>query len=226
MPRGGAGLRFISGAKWGRDGEEGDMWYGRWRRGGGEGEGDNDGEGVEVTRGLGVYDLGGYGDGDDARSVLFRGKGFFFERCDFGSGAKVRLRVGCVDGRGVPGRREGGIKSNGEEGREADVEVEDGREEDRAGVDGRLGILTECSKSALSVGVMDLRYSDGVRSRHSPMGSCVGNCSGAGGRRPRHSRTRSCVLGTWRGSGVGGKGLSTSISGVKDLVEGRGLRRF
>jgi len=127
--------------------------------------------------------------------VLSRRKGFFFERCDFGRGAKVRLRVGCVYGRGVPGRREGGIKSNGEEGREADVEVGDGRERDRGGVGMRLEGLTERPKSALSVGVMDLRYSDGVRSRHSSMSSCVGICSGAGGRRPKHSRTRSLVLG-------------------------------
>ena len=38
------------------------------------------------------------------------------KRCDLGRGANVRLRVGCVDGKGVPGRREGGMKSNGEDG--------------------------------------------------------------------------------------------------------------
>ena len=48
-------MRFISGAKWGRDGEEGDIWYGRWRRGGGDGEGEGDGDG-DVSRGAGVYD--------------------------------------------------------------------------------------------------------------------------------------------------------------------------
>ena len=46
-------------------------------------------------------------------------------RCDFGRGGKVRLRVGCVDGKGVPGRREGGMESNGEDGREVDVKVDD-----------------------------------------------------------------------------------------------------
>ena len=64
------------------------------------------------------------------------------KRCDFGRGAKVRLRVECVDGRGVQGRREGGMKSDGEDGREVDVEVGGGREEDR-GVDGRLDVVTE-----------------------------------------------------------------------------------
>ena len=87
------------------------------------------------------------------------------------------------------------MKSNGEEGREVDVEVGDGREEDDGGVGGRLGCLTGRWKSALSGGVMDLRYSDGVRSRHSPIKPCVDICSGAGGSRPRHSRTRSLVLG-------------------------------
>ena len=139
---------------------------------------------------------------------------------------KVKLRVGCVDGRGVPGRSDGGMNSNGEDGREADVEVGDGREEDRGGVAGRLDGLTGRWKSALSGGVMDLRYSEGVHSGHSSRWACVEICSGAGGRRPKHSSTRSCVLGTWRGSGVGGRGLSTSMSGVNDLVEGRGLRRL
>ena len=55
-------------------------------------------------------------------------------RYDFGRGAKVRLRVGCVDGRGVPGRREGGIKSNGEEGREVEVRVDDAGEDAVVGV--------------------------------------------------------------------------------------------
>ena len=70
----------------------------------------------------------------------------------------------------------------------------DGREEDLGGVDGRFDGLIGRAKSALSVGVMDLRYSDGVRSRHSSKSSCVEICSGAGGRRPRHSSTRSLVL--------------------------------
>ena len=116
-------------------------------------------------------------------------------RCEFGRGAKVRLRVGCEDGRGVPGRREEGIKSNGEDGREVDVKVGDGREEDLDGVGGRLDGLTECWKSALSVGVMDLRYSDGVRSTHPSRSSSVEMRSAAGRRRPKHSKTRSCVLG-------------------------------
>ena len=79
------------------------------------------------------------------------GRGLGVVRCDFGRGAKVRLRVGCVDGRGVPGRREGGIKSNGEDGREVDGEVGGGREENRGGVDGRLGVLLEHGKSPFSV---------------------------------------------------------------------------
>ena len=53
------------------------------------------------------------------------------------------MRVGCVVGRGVPGRREGGMKSNDEEGREVDVEVRDKREEDDGDVTWRLDVLTE-----------------------------------------------------------------------------------
>jgi len=73
---------------------------------------------------------------------------------------------------------------------------------------------------------MGLVWSESVRARHWSIRSCVETCSGVDGRRPRHSRTRSLVLGACGASGVGGRGLSTSISGVNDLVEGRGLRRF
>ena len=89
----------------------------------------------------------------------------------------------------------------------------------------RLDILTGQAKSASFEGVMGLRCSEAVLARHSSISSRVELCSGAGGRRPKHSRTRSLVLGAWGGSGEGGRGLSTSISGVNDLVEGRGLRR-
>jgi len=73
---------------------------------------------------------------------------------------------------------------------------------------------------------MSLRYSEGVLARHSSISSRAEGCSATDGRRPRHSRTISLVLGAWGASGVGGRGLSTSMSGVNDLVESRGLRRF
>ena len=79
------------------------------------------------------------------------GRGFGAWRCDFGRGAKVRLRVGCVDGRGVPGRREGGMKSNGEDGREVDLKADDMVEDEVVSVTGGLDILIGRSKSPLSV---------------------------------------------------------------------------
>ena len=118
------------------------------------------------------------------------------------------------------------MKSNGEEGREVHVEVGDRGEKNRGGVDGHLDISTKRAKSAPFEGVMGLRRTEGVPAIHSSISSHVEDCSGTDGRRPRHSRTRSFVLGAWGASGVGGRGLSTSMSGVNDLVEGRGLRRF
>jgi hypothetical protein len=127
---------------------------------------------------------------------------------EFGKGAKVRLRVGCVEG-GEPGRRDGGMQFVVEDVVEEGVgEVFEDLGDGVAGREG--GGATEI----------------GDRERCLLSRSCIGFRDGAGDERPRHSRTRSCVLGVWTASGVGGRGLSMSKVGVKDRMEGWGLRRL
>jgi hypothetical protein len=61
------------------------------------------------------------------------------------------------------------------------------------------------------------------RARHSSMRSCVEVWISVDDSLPRHSRTRSCVLGACTASGVGGSGLSMSMLVHNDRIDGCGL---
>jgi hypothetical protein len=126
---------------------------------------------------------------------------------EFGKGAKVRLRVGCVEG-GEPGRRDGGMQFVVEDVVEEGV-VEEG-----------VGEVFEDLGEGVVGGEGGGAACRGDRERCSLRRSCIGFCDGAGDKRPRHSRTRSWVLGVCTASGVGGRGLSMSKVGVSDRSDG------